>query len=92
MFKQIVLAAVFVGALGATTVATPDTAEARRYWGRPYATYYYGAPRAYYRWNRPYRAYYYGAPYRPYYGRYYYGYPGYYYYSPRSGVTFSFGF
>jgi hypothetical protein len=100
MFKRIVLALMFVTALGAASLATPDTAEARRGWyrgGRPYASHYYG-PR--YRYYAPYRPYY-RSYYRPryydpyYYGGYrrsYYGYPGSYYYGPRSGVTFSIGF
>jgi hypothetical protein len=73
----------------------PDTAEAwRRWgWGRPYASYYYGAPRAYYYGGYvPYRTYYYGPRfYRPY-RTYYYGGPDYYYYGPRSGVSVSVGF
>jgi len=84
------------------SLATPDTAEARRGWyrSRPYVSYYYGPPRyRYYSYGRPYRTYYrtYYRPryYDPYYDggyrRYYYGYPDY-YYGPRSGVTFSIGF
>ena len=96
MFKRIVLALTFVTALGVTSFATPDTAEAR--WGRyrrPGVSFYYGPPR--YSYRRPYRSYY-RSYYRPrYYDRYDYGYGyrpyGYrsYYYG-RPGVSFSFGF
>jgi hypothetical protein len=97
MFKRIVLALMFVSAFSMASLVTPDTAEARRGWRRPYASYYYGPPRYRYYYGAPYRRYYswYGPRYyRPYYSypRYYdYGYPGYYYY-PRGGVSFSIGF
>ena len=99
MFKRIALAMTFVMALGVASLATPDTAEARRGWyrgGRPYVSYYYGPPRyRYYSARRPYRTYY-RSYYRPryydrYYDPYYYGDRGY-YYRPRSGVRFSIRF
>jgi hypothetical protein len=100
MFKKIALAMTFVMALGAASLATPDTAEARRgwyRWGRPHVSYYYGPRVRYY--GYPYRTYY-RSFYRPrYYDPYIYGGPRYYYYDdpgyyyyPRSGVTFSIGF
>jgi len=99
MFKRIALALAFVTAFGAASLATPQTAEARRgwyRWGRPHVSYYYAPPRyRYYTYRRPYRTYY-RSYYRPryydpyYYGGYYDDYPAYYY--PRSGVTFSIGF
>ena len=97
MFKRIALALMFVSTFSMASLVTPDTAEARRGWGRPYVSYYYG-PRASYYYGAPYRSYYRGwyGPryYRPYYygsPRYYgYSYPGYYY--PRGGVAFSIGF
>jgi hypothetical protein len=95
MFRRLVLAAMFITTLGVATFVAPDSADARRYWRRPYVSYYYGPPRAYYYGGRPYRSYYYGSryyrPYRPYYRSYYYGYPGY-YYGPRSGISLSIGF
>jgi hypothetical protein len=94
MFKRIALALMFIGAFSAASLVVPDTADARRYWRRPYVSYYYGAPRARYYYGAPYRSYsgwYTPRYYRPYYyPRYGYGYPGYYY--PRSGVSFSVGF
>jgi hypothetical protein len=101
MFKRILLAVMFVTALGAASLATPDTAEARRGWyrgGRPYVSYYYGPRYRYYAPYRPYyRSYYYGPRYYDpyYYGGYrrsYYAYPSSYYYGPRSRVAFSIGF
>jgi hypothetical protein len=88
MFKRFLMAALCVSALGVATLATPDTAEARRYWRRPYVSYYYGPP-VYYGWSRPYR-YYRPRYYAPYRYRYY-GYPDYYYYGPRGGIAFRFG-
>jgi hypothetical protein len=98
MFKRIALALMFVSAFSLASLVVPETADARRYWGRPYVSYYYGSPRASYYYRAPYRSYggWYGPRYyQPYYygyPRYYgYGYPGYRYY-PRGGVAFSFGF
>jgi hypothetical protein len=94
MLKRLLLALTFLSAFTFVGVGVPDTAEAwRRWgWGRPYASYYYGAPRAYYGGYVPYRTYYYGPRfYRPY-RTYYYGGPDYYYYGPRSGVSVSVGF
>ena len=94
MFKRIALALMFVSAFSMASLVTPETAEARRGWRGPYASYYYG-PRASYYYGAPYRSYYRGwyGPryygYRPYY--YGYRYPGYYYY-PRGSVSFSIGF
>jgi hypothetical protein len=93
MFKRILLAALCVSALGVSTLATPDTAEARRYWRRPYASYYYGPP-VNYGWRRPYRYYYSPRYYPRYYAPYryrYYGYPDYYYSGPRGRVAFRIG-
>jgi hypothetical protein len=94
MFKRIALALMFFSTLSVAGFVTPDTAEARRGWRRPYVSYYYGAPRYRYYYGAPYRAYYrgwYGPRRSYYYPRYYnYGYPGYYY--PHQGVTFSIGF
>jgi hypothetical protein len=96
MLRRLLLGLTFVAAFTTVGVGFTDTAEAWRRWGwgysRPYVSYYYGPPRAYY-YNRyvPYRAYYGPRYYRPYYGGYYYGGPGY-YYGPRSGVSVSFGF
>jgi hypothetical protein len=106
MFKRIILALACAAAFSAATVATPEKADAGwRYRGRPSVSFYYGPRYSYY---RPYRTYYrsyyrpryyydssYGYPYDSYYygsPRYYsYGYPDY-YYSPRGGVSVSFGF
>ncbi len=94
MFKRIALALMFVSAFSMASLVTPESAEARRGWRRPYASYYYG-PRASYYYGAPYRSYYRGwyGPryyrYRPYYDGY--RYPGYYYY-PRGGVSFSIGY
>jgi hypothetical protein len=97
MFKRIALALMFVTAFSVASLITPDTTEARRYWGRPYVSYCYGPPRASYYYGAPYRSYrgWYGPrSYGPYYGypRYYgYRYPSYYDY-PRGRVAFSIGF
>ena len=60
----------FVSAFSVASLVTPDTAEARRGWRRPYVSYYYGPPRARYYYGSPYRSYYRGwyGPryYRPY--------------------------
>ena len=92
MFKRILLAVVCVSAVGVSTLATPQTAEARRYWGRPYVSYYYGAPRAYYGWTRPYRRYYYGPRYYAPYQRSYYWPYSYYYGGPRGRVAVRIGY
>ena len=92
MFKRIALALMFVSAFSMASLVTPDTAEARRGWRRPYVSYYYGPPRASYYYRSPYRSYYRGWYGPRYYSPYYsgYRYPGYYY--PRGGVAFSFGY
>jgi hypothetical protein len=99
MFRRIMLAITFVAALGAAGLATPNTAEARR-WDRGgyYSGYYYG-PRVYGGYVGPYRTYYpggyvrryyrpriYDPYYAPYYGPYYRA-PGY-YYRPAPRVAF----
>ena len=97
MVKKLALVMAFLTAVSIVSVATPDSAEARRGWRRPYVSYYYGRPRNYrysrgYYGPRFYRPYYYSYPRSYYYGypgAYYYGYPGYY---PRGGVSFSIGF
>jgi hypothetical protein len=96
MFKRIALTCMFVSAFSMASLITPNTAEARRYWGRPYVSYYYGSPRARYYYGAPYGSY--RGWYGPRYYRSYYGYPRYYgyypggYYYPRGGVAFSIGF
>jgi hypothetical protein len=92
MFKRIAIALMFVSAFSVASLVTPDTAEARRGWRRPYVSYYYGPPRARYYYGAPYRSSYRGWYGPRYYRPYYYGYryPGYYY--PRGGVSVSFGF
>jgi hypothetical protein len=90
MFKRIIIALTFITTLGAASLAVTPSAEAWRYWGRPYRAYY--APRAaYYGPVVPYRAYYGPRIVRPYYTTYY-AYPAYpdYYYAP--GVTVSYGY
>ena len=88
MFKKIALALTFVTAFSVAGLSLTNTADAwrYRYWGgRPYVSYYYGAPRVYNYgyyapYRVPYRTYYYGPrvvqPYTAYYG------PGYYYGGP----------
>jgi hypothetical protein len=85
MFKRIALALTFLTAFSVAGFTMTPSAEAWRYWGRPYNSYYYGAPRAYYYGYNPYyypryRTYYYGprVVVTPPYTAYYYG-PGYYY-------------
>jgi hypothetical protein len=95
MFKRIALSLMFVSAFSAASLVMPVSADARRYWRRPYVSYYYGSPRASYYYGAPYRSYrgWYGPRYyRPYYSPYYYGYgPGAYYYGPRGRVAFRIG-
>jgi hypothetical protein len=83
MFKKIALAMTFLAAFTVAGFSITPTADAQRYWGRPYVNYYWGAPRAYYYGYgygnyspRAYRAYY--GPrvvvqpyYQPYYNAYY---------------------
>jgi hypothetical protein len=98
MFRRILLAITFIAALGAASLATPNTADAWR-WYRPYYSGYYYGPRVYGGYAGPYRTYYpggayvrrYYAPryYAPYYGPYY-GAPGY-YYGPAPRVAFRIG-
>lgn len=91
MLKRIILALTFITTVGVTDLAVTNTAEARRYWGRPYRAYY--APRAYYRGPVaiPYRAYYGPRIVRPSAAYYAYpAYPAYYGYGP--GVSVSFGY
>ena len=84
MFKRIALTMTFIAAFAVAGLSFSNTAEAWRYqssgyWGRPYASYYYG-PRMYnYGYYAPYRTYYYGPRVvaRPYYNAY--NGPGYYY-------------
>ena len=82
MFKRIFLTLAFLAAFSTVGLGLSSSANAWRYWGRPYGAYYYGPPRvAYYGGYAPYRAYY--APYyAPYYGPRVYtaGYPYDYYY------------
>jgi len=90
MFKKIALTLTFVAAFFAAGLSFNAPAQAWRYWGSPYASYYYGPPRAYYGYYAPYRTYYYGGP--VVYRNYYSGpvYPAPYYYSP--GVSVAFGY
>ncbi len=99
MFKRIALTLTFIAAFSMVGLSLAPSAEAWRYWGRPYASNYYGPPRAYYRGYAPYRTYY-GSPYRAYYGspyvvaprvyRSYYAPP--YYYAPGPGFSVSVGY
>jgi hypothetical protein len=82
MIKRIILGLTFLAAFGTLSVVTPNQAEARGRWRRPYVAYYSARPvyydhdygrgyvpyGAYYgaRFVRPYRSAYYGYP-RPYY-------------------------
>jgi hypothetical protein len=85
MFKKIALALTFLTAFSVAGLSFTNTADAWRLRaysaGRPYTSYYYGPPRAYYYGYRgPYRSYYYGPrvvrPYTAFYGpSYYYGGP-----------------
>jgi hypothetical protein len=93
MIKRIALALTFVAAFAAAGLSFNTPAQAWRYWGSPYASYYYGPPRAYGGgYYAPYRTYYYGGPMvsRGYYsgGPYY---PAPYYYN-RPGVRVAFRF
>ena len=89
MFKRIALTLTFVAAFAAAGLSFNSTAEAWRYWGSPYASYYYGPPRVYSGYYAPYRTYYYGGP--MVYRSYNYGYyPAPYYYRP--GVRVAWGF
>jgi hypothetical protein len=89
MFKRIALTLTFVAAFAAAGLSFNTPAQAWRYWGGPYASYYYGPPRAAYGYYAPYRTYYYGGPmvYRSYYSGYS---PAPYYYRP--GVRVAWGF
>jgi hypothetical protein len=94
MLRQVLLSLTFLAAFTTFGVGVTDSAEAWGRWGwrRPYVSYDYGPPRAYYYDAYvPYRAYYGPRFYRPYYGRYYYAGPGY-YYGPRAGVSVAIGF
>jgi len=90
MFKRIALLLTFVAAFSAAGLSFNTPAEAWRYWGGPYASYYYGPPRAYGGgYYAPYRTYYYGGP--MVYRSYYYGsYPAPYYYGPSARVAWGF--
>jgi hypothetical protein len=77
MFKRIMFALTFAAALGAASLCLTDAADAQRLrLGRPYVSYYFGAP-AYYGYV-PNRTYYRGF-YAPRVYSYSYAYPGYYY-------------
>lgn len=94
MFKRIAIVLTFLAAFSAAGLITPSKVDAHRWWGRPYAGYYYGGPsRAYYSgYGGPYRSYYYGPRvYRPYYYGSYYG-PSDYYYYGRPGISIGVGF
>jgi hypothetical protein len=90
MFKRIALTLTFVAAFSMAGLSFNTPAQAWRYWGGPYASYYYGPPRVYSGYYAPYRSYYYGGPIvtRSYYSGPYY--PAPYYYRP--GVRVAFGF
>lgn len=91
MFKRIALVLTFLATISAAGLVAPSQAEARRWWRRPYSSYYYGPPRSYYYgfYNRPYGTFYSPRAYRPYYYGRYYG-PGYYY--GRPGISIGVGF
>jgi len=84
MFKRIALTLTFVATFLVAGLSFNSTAEAWRYGRGPYASYYYGPPRAYNGYYAPYRTSYYGGPMvrrsyysGPYYpAPYYYGRPG----------------
>lgn len=104
MFKRIALTLTFLATFALVGLSCPNNAEARRSWGhRPYATYYYGRPHAYYGYyGAPYSPYYYYPPrvYHPYnygpypyyYGSYPYYAPGYYYGYYGPGISIGVGF
>jgi hypothetical protein len=75
MFKRIALTLTFVAAFAAAGLSFNTPAQAWRYWGSPYSSYYYGPPRVYGGYYAPYRTYYYGGPMvtRGYYSTNYYG-------------------
>ena len=93
MFKRIALTLTFVAAFAAAGLSFNTPAQAWRYWGSPYSSYYYGPPRAYGGgYYAPYRTYYYGGPMvsRGYYSANYYGPSPYYYGAPGPRVVIGF--